>query len=92
MEDYRLEQSGQEVQDILNGAAMQVDLNSEVERATEAENILDGKIDAEEERAKVLKKPMPTTSTPSRRKIPSGASSSNKVGNSQRRQRRGASS
>ena len=56
MEDYRLEQSGQQVQDILNGAAMQVDLNSEVERATEAENILDGKIDAEEERAKVAEK------------------------------------
>lgn len=56
MEDYRLEQSGQEVQDILNGAAMQVDLNSEVERATEAENILDGKIDAEEERAKAAEK------------------------------------
>ena len=40
MEDYRLEQSGQEVQNILNGAAMQTDLTAEVERATEAEGVL----------------------------------------------------
>jgi hypothetical protein len=33
MEDYRLEQSGQEVQHILNGAAMQTDLTAENERA-----------------------------------------------------------
>ena len=51
MEDYRLTQSGQEVQDILNGAAMQVDLTAETERATEAEQTLQDNIDAEETRA-----------------------------------------
>ena len=48
MEDYRLEQSGQEVQDIMNGAAMQSDLTAETERATEAEQTLQGNIDIEE--------------------------------------------
>ena len=52
MEDYRLEQSGQEVQDILNGAAMQTDLTAETERATDAEQTLQGHIDDEELRAK----------------------------------------
>ena len=47
MEDYRLEQSGQEVQDILNGAAMQTDLTAENERAELAEQTLQGNIDAE---------------------------------------------
>ena len=68
MEDYRLEQSGQEVQNILNGAAMQVDLTAETERATEAEQTLDGKIDTEKGRIDALEE-----------KIPSGASSSNKL-------------
>jgi hypothetical protein len=47
MEDYRLEQSGQEVQDILNGAAMQTNLTAENERAELAEQTLQGNIDAE---------------------------------------------
>lgn len=47
MEDYRLEQTGQEVQRILNGAAMDANLQAEVERATEAEGRLQGNIDAE---------------------------------------------
>ena len=47
MEDYRLEQTGQEVQNILNGAAMNVDLQTEVERATDAEGTLQENIDAE---------------------------------------------
>ena len=56
MEDYRLTQSGQEVQDVLNGAAMQVDLTAETERATEAEHTLQGNIDEEEIRAKAAEK------------------------------------
>ena len=48
MEDYRLEQTGQEVQDILNGAAMQTELAAETERATSAEQTLLGNIEAEE--------------------------------------------
>ena len=52
MVDYRLDQSGQQVQDILNGAAMQVDLTAENERATEAEQTLQGNINDEETRAK----------------------------------------
>ena len=60
MEDYRLEQSGQEVQDILNGAAMQVDLNSEVERATEADQTLQGKIETEKGRIDALEEKIPS--------------------------------
>lgn len=48
MEDYRLNQTGQEVQNILNGAAMQTELAAETERATAAEQQLQGNIDAEE--------------------------------------------
>ena len=48
MEDYRLEQTGQEVQDILNGAATQSDLTAEVERAQGSEGTLQDNIDAEE--------------------------------------------
>jgi hypothetical protein len=47
MEDYRLEQSGQEVQDILDGAAMQTDLTAETDRAELAEQTLQGNIDDE---------------------------------------------
>lgn len=47
MEDYRLEQTGQEVQRILNGAAMDANLQAEVERATDAEGTLQENIDAE---------------------------------------------
>ena len=47
MEDYRLTQTGQEVQDILDGAAMQSDLTAEKERAELAEQTLQGNIDNE---------------------------------------------
>ena len=47
MEDYRLTQTGPEVQEILDGAAMQSDLTAEVERAEGAEGILQNNIDAE---------------------------------------------
>jgi hypothetical protein len=47
MEDYRLTQTGQQVQDILDGAAMQSDLTAEKERAELAEQTLQGNIDAE---------------------------------------------
>lgn len=52
MEDYRLTQTGQEVQDILNGAVMPADLAAEKDRAELAEQALQGKIDDEEARAK----------------------------------------
>jgi hypothetical protein len=52
MENYRLTQTGEEVQGILNGAAMQTDLTAEVERAEGAEQTLQGNIDEEERRAK----------------------------------------
>jgi len=52
MENYRLTQTGEEVQDILNGAAMQTDLTAENERAEGAEQTLQGNIDEEERRAK----------------------------------------
>ena len=47
MEDYRLTQTGQEVQDILNNAAMQSELTAETERATEAEETLQSNIESE---------------------------------------------
>ena len=78
MEDYRLNQSGQEVQDILNGAAMQEDLTAESQRAQQAEQVLDGKIDAEETRAKAAEKQNADDIDAIEEKIPSGASSSNK--------------
>ena len=97
MEDYRLDQSGQEVQEILNGAAMQVDLTEETERATEAEQTLQGNIDAEatraqgaegtlqdnidaeETRAKAAEKQNADDIDAIEEKIPSGASSLNKL-------------
>jgi len=79
MEDYRLDQSGQEVQDILNGAAMQSDLTAENERAEQAEQTLDGKIDDEEARAKAAEKQNADDIDAIEEKIPSGASSSNKL-------------
>lgn len=97
MEDYRLEQSGQEVQNILNGAAMQSDLTAETERATEAEQTLQGNIDieerdrkaadltlqgnidAEELRAKAAEKQNADDIDALEEKVPSGASSSNKL-------------
>lgn len=79
MEDYRLDQSGQEVQGILNGAAMQTDLTEETERAELAEQTLDGKIDDEETRAKAAEKQNADDIDAIEEKIPSGASSANKL-------------
>lgn len=61
MEKYNLEQTGQQVQNILNEATTQSELTAETERAQLAEQQLQNDIDAIEE------------------KIPSGASSSNKL-------------
>ena len=97
MEDYRLEQSGQEVQDILNGAAMQTDLTAENDRAELAEQALQGNIDGEalaretadgvlqghindeETRAKAAEKQNADDIDAIEEKIPSGASSQNKL-------------
>ena len=46
MADYRLTQSGDEVQSILNNAAMRAQLNEETERATGAENQLQQNINS----------------------------------------------
>ena len=48
MADYRLTQSGDEVQNILNNATPQSDLTAETERAQVAEQALQGNIDIEE--------------------------------------------
>jgi hypothetical protein len=78
MEDYRLEQSGQEVQHILNTSTPQNDLDAEILRAGQAEQALDGKIDAEETRAKAAEKQNADDIDAIEDKIPNGASSSNK--------------
>ena len=49
MADYRLKQSGDEVQSILDNAALRAQLTAETERATTAEQTLQGKIDIEEQ-------------------------------------------
>ena len=52
MADYRLTKSGEEVQNILDNATPQSELTAETQRATEAEQTLQGNIDNEETRAK----------------------------------------
>lgn len=52
MADYRLTQSGEEVQNILNNATSQSELTAETQRAELAEQTLQGNIDNEETRAK----------------------------------------
>ena len=49
MADYRLKQSGNEVQDILDNAAMRAQLTAETERAQNAEQQLQTNIDNEEQ-------------------------------------------
>ena len=49
MADYRLSQSGDEVQEILNNSTPQADLNAETERAQQAEQQLQTNIDSEEQ-------------------------------------------
>jgi len=53
MEKFNLTQTGQEVQDILNGAASQSDLTAEVERAQEAEQGLNSRLETVEELAEI---------------------------------------
>ena len=48
MADYRLTQSGDQVQEILNNATSQSDLTAETQRAEQAEQALQGNIDIEE--------------------------------------------
>ena len=47
MADYRLKQSGNEVQDILDTAAMRAQLTAETERAQQAEQQLQTNIDSQ---------------------------------------------
>ena len=49
MADYKLSQSGDEVQEILNNSTPQADLNAETERAQQAEQQLQTNIDSEEQ-------------------------------------------
>jgi hypothetical protein len=79
MADYDLTQTGQEVQDILDGAAMQTDLTAETERAELAEQTLQGGIDAEETRAKAAEKQNADDIDVIEAKIPAGASDQNQL-------------
>ena len=86
MADYRLTQSGDQVQEILNGAAMQSDLTAEQERAELAEQTLQNNIDAEalarEQADGVLDGKIDANTTRIvniEGKIPSGASTENKL-------------
>ena len=79
MADYDLTQTGQEVQDILDGAAMQTDLTAETQRAELAEQSLQGGIDAEETRAKAAEKQNADDIDVIESKIPAGASDQNQL-------------
>ena len=79
MADFDLTQSGQEVQDILDGAAMQTDLTAEVDRAELAEQTLQGNIDIEEARAKAAEKQNADNIDVIEEKIPAAASSENQL-------------
>jgi hypothetical protein len=79
MADYDLTQTGQEVQDILDGAAMQTDLTAETERAELAEQSLQGGIEAEETRAKAAEKQNADDIDVIESKIPAGASDQNQL-------------
>ena len=83
MADFDLNQTGQEVQDILDGAAMQTDLTAETERAELAEQTLQGNIDAEETRAKAAEKQNADDIDAIEAKIPAAASSQNKLATEQ---------
>ena len=56
MSDFRLQQTGDELQQILNTAAPVSSVEEENQRATLAEQGLQGEIDAEEIRAKAAEK------------------------------------
>ena len=79
MADFDLTQSGQEIQSILDGAAMQTDLTAETERAEQAEQQLQSNIDLEETRAKAAEKQNADDIDVIESKIPAAASSENKL-------------
>ena len=86
MADYRLTQSGDQVQEILNNAAMQSNLTAEQERAELAEQTLQNNIGAEalarEQADGVLDGKIDANTTRIvniEGKIPSGASTENKL-------------
>ena len=79
MADFDLTQSGQEIQNILDGAAMQTDLTAEIERAEQAEQQLQGNIDIEETRAKAAEKQNADDIDVIDGKIPAAASSENQL-------------
>ena len=79
MADFDLTQTGQEVQNILDGAAMQTDLTAEVDRAELAEQILQGNIDIEETRAKAAEKQNADDIDVIEGKIPAAASDENQL-------------
>ena len=79
MADFDLTQSGQEIQNILDGAAMQTDLTAEIERAGQAEQQLQGNIDIEETRAKAAEKQNADDIDVIEGKIPAAASSENQL-------------
>ena len=64
MADYRLTQSGEEVQNILNNATPQSELTAETQRAELAEQTLQGNIDNEETRAKGAERTLQEKSMP----------------------------
>ena len=79
MADFDLTQSGQEIQNILDGAAMQTDLTAEIERAEQAEQQLQDNIDIEETRAKAAEKQNADDIDVIEGKIPAAASSENQL-------------
>ena len=90
MADYRLTQSGEEVQNILNNSTPVSDLNAEVARAQGAEQALQGDINTlqqnlttEEGRAKAAEKANADDIDAIEAKIPSQASSSNQLADKQ---------
>lgn len=79
-QNYDLNNTGPEVQERLDQVPVtQQDLAAEIQRAELAEQTLDGKIDAEEERAKAAEKQNADDIDAIEEKIPSGASSENKL-------------
>ena len=79
MADFDLTQTGQQVQDILDGAAMQSDLTAETERAEAAEQSLQGNIDAEKLRAEDAEQANASNIVSISSKIPAAASGSNQL-------------
>ena len=79
MSDFRLQQTGDELQQILNTAAPVSSVEEENQRATLAEQGLQGEIDAEEIRAKAAEKKNADDIDVIESKIPAAASDQNKL-------------